>query len=123
MGDYDNRRRRGRRTEAGTTDGTRSLRLQQLILEEVNFLLRSEIRDRRLDDVFVTMVELTGDGGCARIWVSAADGDEALEGLEWATGFIRGHLAESLGLKRTPELRFKRDRATTAFAFEAKEIE
>jgi ribosome-binding factor A len=120
MGDYEGRRRKSRRGEGEVTDGARSLRLQELIRQEVDFLLRNEIRDRRLDGVFITLVELTGDGGCARIWFSAPEEHEVLEALAGATGFLRSRLAESLGLKRTPDLRFKRDRATRTFDFEAK---
>jgi ribosome-binding factor A len=84
--------------------------LQELIREEVNLLLRTEIRDRRLDGVSITMVELAADGSRARLWYSA-DEDRA-EALEGASGLFRSRLAESLGLKRTPEIRFRRDPAT-----------
>jgi ribosome-binding factor A len=33
----------------------------------------------------------------------------ALAALDGAAGFLRNDLCESLGLKRTPELRFRRD--------------
>lgn len=102
-------RPRGAEPELG--DG-RSARLRELIREELNFLLRNEVRDPRLTDVTVTHVELSGS--CARIWYSAdAETDEA---LERASGLFRNHLAEALSLKRTPELRFRRDPATRAFA-------
>jgi ribosome-binding factor A len=94
----------------GDGSGARSLRLQELIREEVNLLLRSEIRDRRLDGVNITMVELVGD--CARLWFSAdGEHDEKLEALAGAAGFIRSRLADALGGKRTPELRFRKDPA------------
>jgi ribosome-binding factor A len=99
------------------------LRLQELIREEMNLLLRNEIRDRRLDEVFITMVQLTEDGSCARLWFSGDDNEEAAEALAGATGFLRSRLAEGLGLKRTPDLRFRADRATRAFEAEAKDVE
>lgn len=96
-------------------DHGRAVRLRELIREELNFLLRSEMGDPRLGGVVVTMVDLTRDGSCARVWFSVdTDGDRE-EALEGAAGFLRSRLAESLGLKRTPELRFRRDRATRAF--------
>ena len=99
-----------RSRRAGSGAGARSLRLQELIREEVNLLLRSEIRDQRLDGVTITMVELAGD--CARLWFSTdGDHDDKLEALEGAAGFIRSRLADALGLKRTPELRFRKDPA------------
>ena len=112
---HDRKQRRSReRNPGGADEGARLSRLQELIREEVNFLLRGEIRDRRLDDVYVTIVELMGES--ARVWYSAAGDDDELEALEGAAGFLRSRIAESLGLKRTPELRFRRDPATRAFA-------
>jgi ribosome-binding factor A len=105
------RRSRERRDDR---DGiARAARLENLICEEVNLLLRDEIRDRRLDNVSITMVELAEDGSRARLWYSAdEDRGDALDG---AVGFVRVRLAESLGLKRTPEIRFRRDPATRTF--------
>jgi ribosome-binding factor A len=84
-----------------------------LIRQELDLLLRGELGDPRLDGVVVTMVELAGDGSCARIWISneheGGDTSGAIEALEGAVGYLRTSLAESLGLKRTPELRFRRD--------------
>ena len=116
MGKEDRRRRQSR--DRGRDDGlgTRAIRLQELIREEVNLMFETEIRDRRLEDVTITFVELTLDGSCARLWFSAAGMDDKAEALTRATGFLRTRLAESLGLKRTPELRFRRDDATRTFA-------
>jgi ribosome-binding factor A len=104
--------------------GTRTVRLQELILEELNFLLRGELRDPRLDEVTFTMVELSGDGSRARAWFKAKDeaGElAALEALEHAAGFLRRDLAESLGLKRTPDLVFRRDPVSRLLAPGSKE--
>jgi ribosome-binding factor A len=107
MGNHEGRRRRG----AQANDGSRVFRLQELIREEMNLLLRSEVRDERLANARIAMVELAGDGSCARLWVAGAN-EEVLEALEGAAGFLRTKLAEGLGLKRRPELRFRRDIAT-----------
>jgi ribosome-binding factor A len=88
------------------------LRLQELVLEEVNLLLRCEITDPRLQGVVVTFVELMGD--CARLWFTADGDDDKTEALGRAAGFLRNHLAESLALKRTPDLRFRKDPTTRA---------
>jgi ribosome-binding factor A len=111
-------RRSGRRG-GGERDrtGTRAARLQELIRQEVSFMFENEIRDGRLQDVRVTFVDLTVDGSCARVWYSAAAPTRELEGaLARVAPFLRGRLTESLGLKRTPEVRFRRDDATRAFA-------
>jgi ribosome-binding factor A len=95
-------------------EGSRAARLQELIREEVNFLLRGEIRDPRLRGVEITMVELAGDR--ARLWFTAEGEEDRTEPLDRAAGYLRTELAASLGLKRTPELRFRRDPATRALA-------
>ena len=107
--------KRTRKREREDGGGFRTIRLQELIRDELNALLRNEIRDPRLGSVVVTMVELAGDGACARIWFTAETDDNEIEALEGAAGFLRCDLAESLGLKRTPELRFRRDPATRLF--------
>jgi len=120
MGNDDNKRRKQRRGPPAD-QGARAFRLRELIREEVNLLLRSEVRDRRLDQVFITMVELTGD--CARLWFSGGEGEEVVEAFDGAAGFLRSRLAEGLGLKRTPDLRFRRDPATRVFDLDAKDFE
>jgi ribosome-binding factor A len=97
-------------------DGTRILRLQELIREELNFMLRGELRDPRLAGAEITMVELSTDGARARAWFHADDEPAALVALDRATGLMRDDLAQSLGLKRTPDLRFRRDPTSRAYA-------
>ena len=115
--EYGDRSRRER-----VSDGARTVRLQELIREEVNFLLRCEVTDAQLQGVVVTFVELTGDGSCARLWFTAGDKDDRTDALERAAGFLRNQLAESLALKRTPELRFRRDPATTQLVPSREEV-
>jgi len=119
MGKQRERRSRNERDN----DGARTLRLQELIREEVNLLLRNEIRDPRLAGVQITMVQLTGDGSCARLWFTAdQEQQDVSAACERVAGFLRTELAESLGLKRTPELRFRRDPATRRLALTEEEI-
>jgi ribosome-binding factor A len=111
--------RREHRNRPSQDEGGRIVRLQQLIREEVNLLLRCELTDERLDGVAITFVELAADGSCARLWFTSrkdeSKDEDHLKGLERAAGFIRHHLADSLSLKRTPDLRFRRDPATRTF--------
>src|SRR6478609_4689439 len=99
MGKQRSRRQQPRERGRGDGLGTRALRLQELIRQEVNLVLETEIRDRRLEDVTITFVELTADGSCARLWFSAAGKEEKdekkedkLEALTRATGFLRTRL-------------------------------
>jgi ribosome-binding factor A len=90
--------------------GARSARLQELIREEVSFMFDNEIGDERLQDVRVTFVDLTPDGSCARVWYSTAHNPREVErALERVGPLLRTQVAENLGLKRTPEIRFRRD--------------
>jgi ribosome-binding factor A len=115
MGKRQEQRRRSPDRFAEAGEGNRTVRLQELIREEVSLLFDSEIGDARLDGVLITFVELTADGSCARLWYSAPEGNDPREALDRAAGFLRSRLAETLGLKRTPELRFRRDEATRTF--------
>jgi ribosome-binding factor A len=126
MGKYDWRKhekKERKRRERAEGNGARTVRLQELMRQELNFLLRGEARDPRLDGVEVTIVELSGDGSRARIWFTCEPDHErdALDALDGAAGFLRDDLAEALGLKRTPELRFRRDPATRLYANELEE--
>jgi ribosome-binding factor A len=126
MSKYDWRKhekKTNKRRDKREGDGARTMRLQELIREELNFLLRGEVRDARLDGVEVTIVELSRDGSRARIWFTTEPERErdALDALDGAAGYLRDDLAASLGLKRTPDLRFRRDPATRSYA-EAKEL-
>lgn len=103
-------------------DGTRIVRLQELIREEVNLILRNEVSDPRLDSVVVTMVELAGDGSRARLWYTAEGDEDRRDACDHIAGFLRTQLAESLGLKRTPELTFRHDPASRSFERDEKEI-
>ncbi len=114
-------RSRSRDDERDGGDGYRVVRLQELIREEVNLILRNEVRDPRLDSVVITMVELAGDGSCARLWYTAEGDEDRGDACDHIAGFLRTQLAESLGLKRTPDLRFRRDPASRTFARDATE--
>jgi ribosome-binding factor A len=76
-------------------------------------LLR-EVRDPRLGLMTVTRVEVTPDLGHARISVlvhgSEEERERALEGLNSASGFLRGKVARALATRTTPELEFRLDR-------------
>jgi ribosome-binding factor A len=118
MGKRELSRKRSREheDEHARGDGGRAVQLEELIRQEVNLLLQNEIRDPRLHGVAITMVQLARDGSCARLWFTTGDDDDKTRALEGAAGFLRLALAEGLALKRTPDLRFRRDPATRAFA-------
>src|SRR4051812_25058607 len=122
MGKSDHRRRasdRGRATPpvpSGIEEsaGHRHARLQELIREEIVALLRDEVRDPLLEPVRVTSVVLSVDYRHARVHFArlrpsqepAAVLHDVQLALLRATPFLRARLAESLDLKRVPDLRF-----------------
>jgi ribosome-binding factor A len=122
MGKTRQQHRQRSRDEREGGDGTRIVRLQELIREEVNLILRNEVRDPRLDSVVITMVELAGDGSRARLWYTAEGDEDRRDACEHIAGFLRTQLAESLGLKRTPDLTFRRDPASRSFELDEREI-
>ncbi len=73
-------------------------------------ILQSEIKDPRLPLVTCTRVTVTNDLKSAKLYVSVL-GDEAekkraMKVLEGATGYVRHLLAQRLGLRSAPEIRF-----------------
>jgi len=114
MGNYTDTKR-SRRSRRDHTPGIRSLRLEELIREEMNLLLESEVTDPNLDGVRITTVSLSPDGARARLfytmtYTSTETSSSKLEAsLQRATGFLRRELCDALSLKRTPEMRFALD--------------
>jgi ribosome-binding factor A len=89
-------------------------RLGELIRQTVAAFLTGNVRDPRIGFVTVTKVEVSGDLGHARVWVSIMGTEEeralSLEGLGSAARFLRAQLARELALRTTPELHFELDR-------------
>jgi len=109
--------RPGAHADGGEHVGHRHDRLEHLLLEELNGLLRGEVTDPRLDDVAFSRVELSVDYSSARAYfVTITAGAlprparERIEAaLEHASGFLRARVGAALDLKRVPQLRFRYD--------------
>lgn len=89
-------------------------RVAEEIKREIITIIRNDIKDPRVDGlVSVTDVEVTTDLSYAKIYVSKygddLQRDEALQGLEKASGYIRSELSKRLKLRYMPELIFKLD--------------
>lgn len=93
----------------------RTERIADLLRDEIARLLRREVSDPRLGLVTLTRVDVAPDLSQALVFWSALEepGTESLEsvqaGLDSAASFLRGRLARSLSLKRTPRLEFRYD--------------
>lgn len=98
MGNYTDTKR-SRRSRRDQTPGIRSLRLEELIREEMNLLLEYEVTDQNLDGVRITTVSLSPDGVRARLFYSMNHTNtekshrELEASLRRATGFFRREVA------------------------------
>lgn len=89
-------------------------RISEQVRGELARLLRDEVSDPRVGMVSLTRVEVAADLSTATVFWSPLDAGtpdvaRVAEGLASAAGFLRKRLAKELSLRRTPELRFRRD--------------
>ena len=93
---------------------SRTLRVRQLLKEEISLLIQREVKDARIQEVTVSDVEVSPDLKHATVYVQTLADDEqaadVLAGLRSAAGFIRSRLGRELRLRRIPELRFQIDK-------------
>ncbi len=91
----------------------RADRVSDLIREVMGEMLLKELNDPRLEAVTITAVEMTDDLKLATIFFSAMGSppreEEALHGLQSATGYIKKKLGRELRLRYIPDLLFKVD--------------
>tara|TARA_B110000444_G_scaffold248474_1_gene272359 strand:+ start:581 stop:952 length:372 start_codon:yes stop_codon:yes gene_type:complete len=92
---------------------SRNQRLGNQVLRTLNELLTMETKDPRLKMVSLNAIDLSRDLSVARIHFIMLDpnGDPApvQEGLERASGFLRGRLGREVKIRHVPELRFFHD--------------
>ncbi len=118
--------------DSGETPGTRALRLQHLLFEELYRLFRMEVNDPRLAELVPTSVEMSPDLRSAKVLYALRDpvgvvappvqdkpavrrrtdpeSREIQAALLRVTPYLRTRLADSLAMKRLPDLHFSRDR-------------
>lgn len=92
------------------------IRLQRIadrIKRELSEMLIFELSDPRVQQIYVTDVNIDRELAYANIYISAVEGaeraPEVLAGLESASGFIRRNLAKRVQLRSFPQLRFHWD--------------
>jgi ribosome-binding factor A len=92
---------------------SRSQRLGAQVLRTLSELLRFETKDPSLSTVSLTAVDLSRDLGVAKVYYSLLNPDDdpqpVQDGLQRASGFLRGRLGKSLEIRHVPELRFVHD--------------
>lgn len=92
---------------------SRSDRVGGRIKQEIAALLQKQISDPRLSGAVITGVKVSSDLRLAKIYFSISGGEkgrqEAQSGFERARGFIKRELAQRLGLRYMPDLKFYYD--------------
>jgi ribosome-binding factor A len=90
---------------------SRSQRIADQIQRTLSELIRREVKDPRLGMVTLTEVRVSKDLAYATVYYSVlgADSDVTQEILDKAADYLRGPLGRALGLRHSPEIRFKRD--------------
>jgi len=96
------------------SNAKRLTRINEEIMREVSEIIRSEIKDPRVDTIITcTKAEITNDFKLCRLHVSIMGEEshksEVVKGLNSSKGFIRKMLAERINLRVTPELYFEID--------------
>ncbi len=88
----------------------RSDRVAAHIQKVLSTALLKKIKDPRLDMAVVTGVKMSRDIKTARIYYTITGGDRAKkdvqQGFEEAKGYIKRVLAQQLGLRYMPEIKF-----------------
>jgi ribosome-binding factor A len=92
----------------------RITRINEAIKKELSELIRSEIKDPRVNEAMVSVidVETTNDLKIAKVYISvlqATKKEDVLQGLQAAQGYIRKEVARRINLRNTPEFLFKLD--------------
>lgn len=91
----------------------RTRRVAEEMKREIANIIKEDLKDPRVGFVTVTGVEVTPDFRYAKVFVSVYGSDveinQALEGLEKASGFIRKEIGNRIKLRYTPELSFRFD--------------
>ena len=100
---------RKEKSRFGQDEGHRRIRLEHIILEELNSLLRDEVEDPNLDGVHVVSVELSPDYRLAKALYQIEPGyslERVQAALERSASFLRSQLGDALDAKFVPSLRF-----------------
>jgi len=75
--------------------------------------MHKSVKDPRLEMAIITGVKMSRDLRVARIYFTASggrkSGQEAAEGFRSALGYVKRTLAQKLGLRYMPELKFLYD--------------
>lgn len=87
-------------------------RLNNLFVEEISKILRTEIKDDRINFVTITSVSITNDLYYAKVYVTVLDDNkrnEVIKLLNKASNFIERELSHRIEIRRMPNITFVYD--------------
>jgi ribosome-binding factor A len=91
-------------------DGGRGRRVEAQLQRALAELLPRTVKDPRVGSVTITAVKLTPDMGEARVYFlpfgRKHSAEEALRGLNSASGLLRGVVGRELSMRHAPRLQF-----------------
>ena len=94
-------------------DNTRLNRINEELKKEISYVNTFELKNANITGLIsVTKVKITPDLRFARVYVSLLNSKsktKTMEGLQSASGYIRGQIAKKINLRVTPDLQFELD--------------
>lgn len=87
-------------------------RLNNIFVEQISQILRTEIKDERIHFVTVTAVKITNDLSFAKVYVTILDDkmrDSMLKQLNKASNFIERELSKRVEIRKMPNITFVYD--------------
>ena len=87
-------------------------RLNNIFVEQISQILRTEIKDERIHFVTVTAVKITNDLSFAKVYVTILNDeerDEMLKLLNKASNFIERELSKRVDIRKMPDISFVYD--------------
>ena len=91
-------------------------RIESILLKEISYILANEVKDKDINFVTVTAVDVTNDLSYAKVYVTVLDDEKresTMEALKDASGFIRSQLFDRVDMRNVPELAFVYDESIT----------
>lgn len=93
----------------------RTRQVGELLREELDDIIRKDVKDPRIGFFSITNVDVTPDIRSARVFISVLGTDEerdnTVTALRNAAKFIRHHLKPRLRMRQVPDLEFRDDRS------------
>lgn len=87
-------------------------RLNNIFVEQISQILKTEIKDERIHFVTVTAVKITNDLSFAKVYVTILDDslrDSMLKQLNKASNFIERELSKRVEIRKMPNITFVYD--------------